>query len=200
MSPNNLTCHDCKNWDPDAEQTNYCNHPLALTSEFERYSKALINEENLNASDCPGFERFNVAINQPEITIVWEKELDDAWTLQEHESDYPYTLRCAVIYTDLSTDQEQFFWFGAWGMEREEITTRDCWIACQGLSYENANIALAGFKPCIDYYQPYLEGGEEPGYDDDDDDDADVCPLCDGVGDVEELLSECPDCGGSGYL
>lgn len=33
-----------------------------------------------------------------------------------------------------------------------------------------------------------------------DDEDPDVCPDCDGVGDIEETCSSCPTCGGSGYL
>lgn len=53
---------------------------------------------------------------------------------------------------------------------------------------------------------PAIDYDTEPGWwesDDPDwweDEEPEACPTCDGVGDVEELLSECPDCGGSGYL
>jgi len=136
-------------------------------------------------------------MSEPQTTIAWEKKLDQIWTLREVVSDHPNTLNCTITNTDPDTSEEWFFAFSQWGMERDKITGYQCYIVCQGLLYEDANVALAGFKACFDHYQPYLDRAEP---DDEDDDDADVCPLCNGVGDVEELLSECPDCEGSGYL
>lgn len=45
-----------------------------------------------------------------------------------------------------------------------------------------------------------IDGEEEPGYYDDDDFESDICPVCDGVGDIEETCSSCHYCGGSGFL
>lgn len=43
-------------------------------------------------------------------------------------------------------------------------------------------------------YDPDPDADYEP-----DEDDLDYCALCSGTGYVEELLSDCPDCGGQGF-
>lgn len=94
------------------------------------------------------------------MTLVWEKTLNSNWSLEELQEE-PRLLNCVVLYEDKEEGESHSFHFRGWGMDRDSITTRDCWVACQGLMMDDANVTLQTLKTVVDYYEAFFEE-EEP--------------------------------------
>jgi hypothetical protein len=93
-----------------------------------------------------------------EINPVWEKQLDEKFTLLEFKNE-PNTLHCTVHYVDEET--ELTFAFGSWGMERESISVEDCVLCCQMLLACDANVSISSFASNLEFARNELNDEED---------------------------------------
>ncbi len=93
---------------------------------------------------------------------VWQKELGN-FKLFEYAEE-PNKLHCTISYNDGEDDAS--FAFGDWGMDKENITQKDCYYCCQTLLDQDVNVCLSSFKNNLDYAKDYFNDDEDEEYED----------------------------------
>jgi hypothetical protein len=95
---------------------------------------------------------------------IWQQKLGK-FTLREYP-EAPNFLNCSIRYLDDDDDNDEGetsigFGFIRWGMDREEITEEMCFLCCQALLDQNANVSVTSFKRNLEYAQDYFSELED---------------------------------------